>query len=642
MVPTDQVSLDRGGGVDGSDRQAGSTIVELATAVPFATFDADADDPGLLRFLDPPTLSGAEVVPVLDVGTGPAGDPPLAFLARRVRSLADLAELDGVAPDFFVLAAETPAEAHTEATIGAIVAYARARGVEVVATGIGDQLQYDRLAQLGVRYGAGAHIDRRRSERERLVPAHTPQERTVALRGRLVGLDRAADIAAAVCEHVAGLGLLPSVYVERNGLLRCLAQRGYWQVMDGIPVGMGVVGRTFRRGVREHVEVSADDEFIAAAPGLAAEVAVPLEIDGAVRAVFSVECTRPFHRGELHEIERIADELTRALQRVGLDRAATALHALARAQAELAASTDEPMVAHTAVRMAGTVAGASSAMIALPGPEGRMAVRAAAGPLAPALRRLDTAQLQDLVAELGGISSCMAGGDEDGHVQPVFDDIRRRGGTSLVVFPVRCDGHDAGLLFVADQMPGGLDVEQREAMELLAGAVARTLDHVRLLEALRLRAERDSLTMVGSRGAFDEALAGLDASDGDGAPVAVILADIDWFKQVNDRLGHLTGDQVLVDTAQAMLECLRQDDRLFRIGGDEFAILVPGVDEAAAVGLAARLADHTRDLLCRVDAGLSVGTAVREAGETMQQCMVRADRRLYQAKADRPVGHRPG
>ena len=296
-------------------------------------------------------------------------------------------------------------------------------------------------------------------------------------------------------------------------------------------------------------------------------------------------------------------------------------------------------MAHTAVRMACTVAGTSSAMIALPDDDGQTRARAAAGPLAAVLRRLDGSQLTELAQGLGGISSCMAGGDDDGHVQPVFDDIRRNGGRSLVVFPVRCDGEQAGLLFVADVMPGGLGIEAREAMELLAGAVARTLDHVRVHDALRLRAERDSLTMVGSRGAFDDALSALDG--GDGEPVAIVLADIDWFKQVNDRLGHLAGDQVLIDTAQAMLECLRQDDHLFRIGGDEFAIVLRGVvDEATADALADRIIDTTGEHLAAVEAGLSVGVAVRQAGERMQDCMVRADRSLYEAKARRTVSVR--
>jgi len=612
--------------------------VDLAVATTFGSFAPDAPD-GVLRFLVDPAPAGPDVVAVFDVSSVPASGSGHHFIACRVGGLADLAALAGVLVDFVVLTPEViaDAEGHGTATVAAVVAYCRSRSIAVIATGIDDQLCCDRLSRLGVRYGAGPLLDQRLAGGERITPGHTPQERTASLAAHLGSLDTAIDVATAACDHVGALGLLPSVYVERNGLLRCLAQRGYWQVMDGIPVGMGVLGRTFRSGRSEFVDAGADDEFIAAAPGLAAEVALPLRVDGVVRAVFSVEATRSIPPGEVHEIERVSVELERALQRVGVDDAVTALHSLARANAELASCEDEAMVAHTAVRMACRVAGTSSAMIALPGADGCTTVRAAAGSLSPALRRLDGRQMTDLTGELGGISSCMAGGDEDGHVQPVFDDIRRSGGTSLVVFPVRCQGYEAGLLFVADEMPGGLDVEAREAMELLAGAVARMLDHVRVHEALRLRAERDSLTMVGSRGAFDEALAVLDAR---GDRVAIVLADIDWFKQVNDRLGHVTGDQILVQTAQAMLECLRQDDQLFRIGGDEFAIIVPRVDGEAAAGLALRLVTRTRDLLAEVDAGLSVGVAVRAEGETMQQCMVRADRCLYDAKADRPVAPR--
>lgn len=616
----------------------GSTIVDLVSAAPLGRFSATAPD-GQLRFLCAPTEPGPDVVTVVDSSSSPLPAGGHTFLAFTIRCVTDLAALAGALPDFVVLAPEMIGgeDGHTGGTLAAIVAYCRKRSISVVATGISDHRCCDQLRDLGVRYGAGPLIDERTAGGQRLSPAPTPQERTTALGAHLDSLDTSIDVASAVCEHVAALGLLPSVYVERNGLLRCLAQRGYWQVMDGIPVGMGVVGRTFRRGRGEHVVVDADADFIAAVPGLAAEVTLPIEVDGVVRAVFSVEATREIRPAEVLEIERIGVELERALQRVGVDGEVTALHSLARANAELASSGDGETVAHTAVRMACTVAGTSSAMIALPAPDGRTTVRAAAGPLAAALRRLDGVRMRELTGELGGISSCMAGGDEDGHVQPVFDDIRRSGGTSLVVFPVRCEGQEAGLLFVADGMPGGLDVEAREAMELLAGAVARTLDHVRVHEALRLRADRDSLTMVGSRGAFDDALLALDVS---GERVALVLADIDWFKQVNDRLGHLTGDQILVDTAQAMLECLRQHDLLFRIGGDEFAIIVPDVDQAAAEGLSRRLVDHTRSLLGEVQAGLSVGVAVRADGERMEQCMVRADRCLYEAKADRPVGVR--
>lgn len=623
---------------DDSAGSIGSTIVDLVSAAPFGCFCSAGPD-GLLRFVPAPSPPGPEVVTIVEASSRPAPGGPHRFLAFAVRGVADLAALADLLADFAVLAPEviTADDGHADGTLAAIVAYCRARSIAVVATGIPDQRCYELLRSLGVRYGSGPLIDQRLGGGQRSAPAHTPQERTTALGAHLDSLDTAIDVASAACEHVGAMGLLPSVYVERNGLLRCIAQRGYWQVLDGIPIGMGVVGRTFRSGRSEHVDASTDEEFIAAVPGLVAELTLPIAIDGVVRAIFSVEATRSIRPAEVHEIEQVNAQLERSLQRVGVDGAVTALHSLARANAELASSTDEETVAHTAVRMACTVSGTSSAMIALPEPNGRTTVRAAAGPLAAELRRLDGKRMTDLTLELGGISSCMAGGDEDGHVQPVFDDIRRSGGTSLVVFPVRCEDHEAGLLFVADEMPGGLDVEAREAMELLAGAVARTLDHVRVNEALRLRAERDSLTMVGSRGAFDDALTTLETC---GDPVAIILADIDRFKQVNDRLGHLTGDRVLVDTAQAMLECLRQDDQLFRIGGDEFAIIVPGVGGQTAAGLADRLVTQTRGLLAEVEAGLSVGVALRADGETMQHCMVRADRCLYEAKAPRSISVR--
>ncbi|MFP5321082.1 MAG: diguanylate cyclase domain-containing protein [Acidimicrobiia bacterium] len=405
--------------------------------------------------------------------------------------------------------------------------------------------------------------------------------------------------------------------------------------MDGIPVDLGVLGRAFRYGRTQVVDTSDDGEFIEAVPGLVAEIAIPLAVDGRVRAVFSVESTRPFQPVEHHEVERVAVELGQALERTGVDEPAGALHALVRAGTELATLADEEAVAHAAVRLTCAVAGTSSSMIAFPSPGGETAVRAAAGPLAPALRRLDPAALRTLARDLGGVSSCLAGGDADGRVHPVFDDIRRSGGTSLSVFPVRCGTADVGLLFAVDQVPGGLGADHREATELLAGTVARTLDHVRVHASLRFRAERDALTMVGNRGAFDEALASLDGPARRHEQVAVLLVDIDRFKQVNDRFGHVVGDQVLVETAQSMLDCLRHDDRLFRIGGDEFAILVPGIDQLGADHLGERLAERTRAALDAVHAGLSVGAAVRGPGEPITDCVVRADGALYAAKAPR-------
>jgi diguanylate cyclase (GGDEF)-like protein len=618
-------------------------VVELATGAPFAVFGEATGSDGLLRFLPAPAPAAEDVVPVTTLDR-PEPLPDGArnrFLAVTLPSLARLDELSELAPDFLVLGPDVTdgrTRAIADAEVAAIIAYARARAVEAVALGIADQAHYDRLRHLGVRYGAGTHVDQHLCQELALAPAHRPQDRTAWLRARLAPLDTAADVAAAVCDHVRALGLLPSVYVERHGLLRCIAQRGYWQIMDGIPIDAGVLGRTFRHGRREHVDASADPTFIEAVPGLVAEITTPIAIDGRVRAVFSVEHTCSFRPAERHEVERVADELERALQRVGLDEPVTALHSLVRANAELVAASDAETVAHTAVRVACGVAGVSSAMIAFPVHGGDTAVRAACGPLAPALRRLDGDDIGALIEHLGGISSCISGGDEAGHVHPVFHDLRRSGGTSIGVFPVRCGSLEPGLLFAADQAPGGLGGEQREAMELLAAAIARTLDHVRTHAALRYRAERDSLTGVGNRGSFDEALLRHDTPDGRERRVAILVIDIDRFKQVNDQHGHVAGDSVLVDTARAMADCLREVDHLFRIGGDEFAIVVPDIDEGTAAELAGRMIERCGPHLEAVGAGVSVGVAVRLPGEPMTDCFVRADRNLYEAKA----AHLPG
>lgn len=629
--------------MDGSATRSGCTIVELGTGAPFALLGEAAGADGLLRFVPVPAPACEDVVPVatLDHPQPLADGARNRFLAVRLPSLAGLAELGGLAPDFVVLGPDVTdgrAGPAADAEIAAIAAYAQARGIEVVALGIADQAQYDRLRHLGVRYGAGGHVDHHLGQELALAPAHLPQDRTAWLRTRLASLDSAAGVSAAVCDHVRDLGMLPSVYVERHGLLRCIAQRGYWQIMDGIPIDAGVIGRTFRHGRGEHVDASADPSFIEAVPGLVAELTTPITVDGRVRAVFSVEHTRSFRPAERHEIERIAAELERALQRVGLEEPVTALHSLVRANAELVAATDDETVAHTAVQVACGVAGVSSAMIAFPVHGGDTAVRAACGPLAPVLRRLDGDDIDALVEHLGGISSCISGGDEAGHVHPVFHDLRRSGGTSIGVFPVRCGSLEPGLLFAADQAPGGLGGEQREAMELLAAAVARTLDHVRTHAALRFRAERDSLTGVGNRGSFDDILLRHDGEAGRDRRVAILVVDIDRFKQVNDQHGHVVGDGVLIDTARAMGDCLRDVDHLFRIGGDEFAIVVPDIDDAAAEEMARRLTARCGPHLEAVGAGVSVGVAVRLTGEAMTDCFVRADRSLYEAKATRLPG----
>jgi two-component system cell cycle response regulator len=123
-----------------------------------------------------------------------------------------------------------------------------------------------------------------------------------------------------------------------------------------------------------------------------------------------------------------------------------------------------------------------------------------------------------------------------------------------------------------------------------------------------------------------------------GRPVSVAIADIDQFKPVNDRHGHAAGDRVLVAVATALATHIRAEDHLGRLGGEEFLVVLPDTDAAAAE----RVTDKLR---CEVAAAsvehegedlgvtVSIGTATWEPGEPPEVLLRRADDALYAAKA---------
>ena len=119
---------------------------------------------------------------------------------------------------------------------------------------------------------------------------------------------------------------------------------------------------------------------------------------------------------------------------------------------------------------------------------------------------------------------------------------------------------------------------------------------------------------------------------------SVLLIDVDHFKQINDRHGHAVGDVVLRHLADVMRGCQRRIDTLGRMGGEEFAVLLPGADEAAAKAYGERLrgaVEHSplQAEGATVSATISIGISALSAGDrSCDAVLVRADRALYQAK----------
>lgn len=150
----------------------------------------------------------------------------------------------------------------------------------------------------------------------------------------------------------------------------------------------------------------------------------------------------------------------------------------------------------------------------------------------------------------------------------------------------------------------------------------------------------DSLTGLTNRGAFlERADAILQRHQADNAPFAVLVFDIDNFKSVNDSHGHATGDRVLETFGSVVRRCVRADDLVGRLGGEEFGVVLHRADEDVGFAFAERIRKAFRDTCAQtgnipVAVTTSVGVATfRESGETVSDLLRQADNALYRAKA---------
>ena len=182
-----------------------------------------------------------------------------------------------------------------------------------------------------------------------------------------------------------------------------------------------------------------------------------------------------------------------------------------------------------------------------------------------------------------------------------------------------------------------------DGVRLVVGSLTDITEFRRAEALIRHHAEHDHLTGLANRGLFQRCLrdAILDAEEDSRASLALLLVDLDGFKNVNDLLGHAAGDSLLVQTASILTELCGDRDLVARFGGDEFAIIRRGGDELAAAALAADIIDRlSRPLLVggrQVEISASVGIAglVQEARPGDAGTLLRhADLALYGAKKD--------
>ena len=182
-----------------------------------------------------------------------------------------------------------------------------------------------------------------------------------------------------------------------------------------------------------------------------------------------------------------------------------------------------------------------------------------------------------------------------------------------------------------------LSLATRLAKTLIEGNRAEK-DRCEMEGKLRLQAEFDSLTGLRNRNGFMARLGSMLAEGGAADRRALVLIDLDGFKQVNDRLGHHMGDRVLCEVGRRITESVRPGDVAARISGDEFHVMLRDVDAATADEIARRIhaelsRPHAMGTVV-VAGAASMGVAMVEEGDDAEAVMLRVDLALYASKAE--------
>jgi diguanylate cyclase (GGDEF)-like protein len=168
--------------------------------------------------------------------------------------------------------------------------------------------------------------------------------------------------------------------------------------------------------------------------------------------------------------------------------------------------------------------------------------------------------------------------------------------------------------------------------------LAASVPHVLAWRHNEDQALRDPLTRLSNRTLLAEQLArAVTRGEGRHHPVAVLFVDLDYFKQVNDTLGHAVGDEVLVTCADRLRRCIRDSDLVARLGGDEFAVVLEGTTARAADEVAGRMLDAIAEPIVvgghEVVMTASIGVAHASTTSDEQDLMRNADLAMYVAKS---------
>jgi diguanylate cyclase (GGDEF)-like protein len=236
------------------------------------------------------------------------------------------------------------------------------------------------------------------------------------------------------------------------------------------------------------------------------------------------------------------------------------------------------------------------------------------------------------------------------HEHRFIEDLRllEEGLRSYLLLPLVARGRTMGVLALGANGRDAFDELALIRLQPVADAAALALDNVRLLHKTRELSILDEVTPLYNFRFFHQILdRELKLVDRYRSMLSLIFLDLDRFKPINDQHGHLRGSRVLREVGFLLRAAVRETDYPVRYGGDEFVVILPQTDGAAAIGLGEKLRrlieEHTFLQEEGIDArlGLSMGVATYPIEVTTKEALIRlADERMYQEKDSRPRGLR--
>jgi len=448
------------------------------------------------------------------------------------------------------------------------------------------------------------------------------------------------------CEHAALM-----LYDEDTETLRVAALRGYGDGRENLlrsvmKLDEGLSGWAVRsqRAVRVG-DVRLDRRYREGLPEARSDMAVPLVVGRHVAGVINVESEREDAFTEEHEklltvlgaqagLAILAFRTQQALR--GRLAQLEALHQIS----QLASEADSLGVTlNQMLDIAQETVPEAECAILLLDPQSNVLTLAAGEGYQASARYLE------IPVGRGVTGRCAATGEvqhlrdlrspEAGHYIPGIPGARCE-----LALPMVAEGRTIGVLNAEATELDAFGSQEIQTLTLLAQQAAAVIRGGQLLDETRRLAITDGLTGLHNRRHFMRQLEeNVLRATRYQETMALVMLDLDFFKEVNDRFGHQVGDRVLELIAVALKESVRDSDRAARLGGEEFALLLLRCDRELAIAIAERVRDRIRDLTVEdvpdadVDLSASVGIAFfPEDGDSPKALMRAADDALYTAK----------